>query len=212
MEENDSTTSAPTSATASVSIPERKKLSYISLLQEIETLLKLSTKLNIPPHQVQETSDISEMETIFEHVHEDIDSITTKMSFQKKSMVRVMVLNTIIRVVANDRSSFIICRDSFQSMYYEIIRGILEIWEHEDYSPTCASDLLESVLVNLVKDDFAQICFKRLLSNETVLPVGNTLHNSRYRAVDAPSYFTFLWAQTRKVFLGWSVYRSVSLS
>ena len=170
MEENDSTTSAPT--------PERKKPSYISLLQEIETLLKLSTKLNISPNQVAETSDIPEMETIFNHVHEDIDSITAKMSFQKRSMVHVMILNTIMRVVANDRSSFIMCRDPFQLMYSKIIRCIFEISEHEDYSPTCASDLLESVLVNLVKDDFAKLCFKQLLSNETVSTVGNILHNS----------------------------------
>ena len=176
MEENDSTSSVATS----VVTPEPKKPSYISLLEEIETLLELSTKLNIPPNQVQETSDISEMETIFNHVTENIGGTIKKMDFQKKSMVIVMVLSTNIRIAANDGYGFVTSREPFQLLFKEIYNFISIILEDIDCFPMCASDLLDSMLMNFVKDSFAEICFKRLLSSETVSTVGNVLHNSQY--------------------------------
>ena len=156
---------------------ESSKPSYFDLLQKVETLLQLSTKLNISPDQAQESLDISEMETIFKHVAAKIDPIIGRMSFQRRSMVLVMVLNTITRVAANDVSSLVITHDPFQSMYRKIICYVHAILEDEDYSPASASDLLNSMLVNLVKDGFAEICFKRLLSNEKESTLGNIVHS-----------------------------------
>lgn len=172
MEENDSTSSVLTS--------EPRKPSYISLLEEIETLVKFLTKLNIAPNHVEETSDISEMETIFNYVTVNIDEMIEKMDFQKKSMVLVMVLNTIIRIATSDGSSVIMSRKPFQSMLKKISHCISRIPACKDFSPTCASDLMDSMLMNFVKDGFAEICFKRLLSSETISTAGNMLHNSHY--------------------------------
>ncbi|CAF1451411.1 unnamed protein product [Adineta steineri] len=38
----------------------------------------------------------------------------------------------------------------------------------KDYSPVSASNILDAIILNLVKDDFIEICFRRILSNETV--------------------------------------------
>ncbi len=155
MEERDSTK------------PETTKPNYISLLQEIDKLLNLSTKLN--------NLDISEIETIFNNVTENIDRISNQMTFQKSTMFVITIWNTILRISAIDGSDFLISRKPFQSIFDKLNQIILPIPFEKDCTPMHASDILDSMLLNFVKDDLVEICFKRLLSNERALTEGNIL-------------------------------------
>jgi hypothetical protein len=155
MEEHDSTT------------PETTKPNYISLLQEIDKLLNLSTNLN--------NSDNSEIETIFDNVTENIDRISEQMTFQKSTMFVITILNTIVRISAMDGSDFLISRKPFQSIFEKLNQFILPIPFTDNCTPMHASDILDSMLLNFFKDNLVEICFKRLLSNETALTKGNVL-------------------------------------
>jgi hypothetical protein len=161
MEENDSTTS------------EKKSLTYFNLLQEMDKLLNWLTNMNNPGDGTQKMWDISEIETIFNNMTENIDRMIEKMGFERKSMVLVMIMNTIIRIAANDGCNFIISRRPFQLLIKHIHNSISAMLEDMNYFSMCASNLLDSMLMNFVKDSFAEICFKRLLSKELVSTVGN---------------------------------------
>jgi hypothetical protein len=166
MEESDSTTS------------EIKTLNYFNLLQEINKLLKFSTDSNNPCNVTEDIWDASEIDTIFNNVAKNIDRISKQMSFQKRAMFFVMIYNTLVRVCAADESALIISRTSFQSIFRQLSDLVWNIHLQEDYNPSCASDLLDSMLTNLAKDGLAEKCFKRLLSNETVSIIGNVLYKS----------------------------------
>ncbi|CAF4223081.1 unnamed protein product [Adineta steineri] len=146
---------------------EITKPTYLSLLQEIDKLLNLSSNLN--------KSDLSEIETIFNNVTENIDRLTNQMDFQKSTMFFITILNTIVRMSAISGSDILISRQAFQSMYEKLNYFIMYILNEKDCSPMFANDILDSIFLNLVIDDFVEICFKRLLSNETISTIGNIL-------------------------------------
>ncbi|CAF3875760.1 unnamed protein product, partial [Adineta steineri] len=139
---------------------EITKPTYLSLLQEIDKLLNLSSNLN--------DSDLSEIETIFNNVTDSIDRLTNQMDFQKSTMFFITILNTIVRTSAINESDILLSRQAFQLMYEKLNYFIMYILNEKDCSPMFANDILDSIFLNLVKDDFVEICFKRLLSNETI--------------------------------------------
>ncbi|CAF0975572.1 unnamed protein product [Adineta steineri] len=154
MEELDDTTS------------ETTKPNYLTLLQEINKLSSLSTNLN--------GMNITEIETIFNNMTENIDRILDQMIFKKSSMFLITTLNIIVRISTIDGSDLFISRQPFQSMFEKLDHLVCCIDDNKkDYSPVIASDILDAILLNLVKDDFIEICFRRLLSNETVTIEGN---------------------------------------
>ncbi|CAF1481552.1 unnamed protein product [Adineta steineri] len=160
---------------------EITKPTYLSLLQEIDKLLNLSSNLN--------KSDLSEIETIFNNVTENIDRLTNQMDFQKSTMFFITILNTIVRMSAISGSDILISRQAFQSMYEKLNYFIMYILNEKDCSPMFANDILDSIFLNLVIDDFVEICFKRLLSNETILTIGFVTTNeefSQYDRIDFP--------------------------
>ncbi|CAF1138060.1 unnamed protein product [Adineta steineri] len=148
MEELDDTTS------------ETTKPNYLTLLQQINKLSSLSTNLN--------TMNITEIETVFNNITENIDRILDQMVFQKSSMFLITTLNIIVRISAVDGSNLFISQQTFQSMFKKLNHLIKCIRDEKDYSPVIASDILDAILLNLVKDDFIEICFRQVLSNETV--------------------------------------------
>jgi hypothetical protein len=166
MEESDSTTS------------EIKTLNYFNLLQEIDKLLNFSTASNNPLNVTEDTWDPSKIDTIFNNVAENINRISNQMLFQKKAMFLITIYNTLVRVCAAYDSALIISRTSFLSIFRRLSGLVWDILPQEDYNPSCASDLLDSMLTNLAKDGLAEKCFKRLLSNETVSIIGNILYKS----------------------------------
>ncbi|CAF3911191.1 unnamed protein product [Adineta steineri] len=147
---------------------ETMKPNYLNLLREIDKLLSLSTNLNI-----------NEIETIFNNITENIDRILDQMIFQKSSMFLITTLNIIVRISAVDGSDLFISRQPFQSMFKKLNHLIKCIRNKKDYSPVNASDILDAILLNLVKDDFIEICFRRILSNETVTIKGNILSTGK---------------------------------
>ncbi|CAF0975786.1 unnamed protein product [Adineta steineri] len=148
MEELDDTTS------------ETTKPNYLTLLQQINKLSSLSTNLN--------TMNITEIETVFNNITENIDRILDQMVFQKSSMFLITTLNIIVRISAVDGSNLFISQQTFQSMFKKLNHLIKCIRDEKDYSPVIASDILDAIFLNLVKDDFIEICFRQVLSNETV--------------------------------------------
>ncbi|CAF4262490.1 unnamed protein product, partial [Adineta steineri] len=96
-------------------------------------------------------------------------------------MFIITVFNTIVRISAIGESDFLISREPFQLMFVKLNVFIMYIPHEKDYSPMCASDILHSIFQNLVKNDFAEICFKRLLFNETKsITVVSTLIDAGY--------------------------------
>jgi hypothetical protein len=146
---------------------ETTKPNYLNLLREIDKLLNFSTNLN--------DSDVSEIETILNNITENIDRLSDQMTFQKSTMFLITILNAIVRISAIEGSDLLMSRKPFQSMFQKLNHLITCIGSGTDCSPMCASDILDLMLLNLVKDDFLEICFKRLLSN-----IGNVLHGSYY--------------------------------
>jgi hypothetical protein len=166
MEENDSMTS------------KTKTLNYLSLLEEIDKLLNLSADSNNPLNLTKDTSDASKIDTICSNVAANIDRISKQMLFSKKAMFSTRMFNTVLRICATNESAFIISRTSFQSICTKLIELIKHIADKNDNNPLCASDILDSMLTNLAKDDLAKKCFDRFLSNETVSIIGNVLCKS----------------------------------
>jgi hypothetical protein len=166
MEENNSTTS------------KTKTLNYLSLLEEIDKLLNLSADSNNPLNLTKDTSDASKIDMICSNVAANIDRISKQMLFSKKAMFSTRMFNTVLRICTTNESAFIISRTSFQSILIKLFKLIADIDDKNDYNPLCASDLLDSMLTNLAKDNLAEKCFKRLLSNEPVSIIGNVLRKS----------------------------------
>jgi hypothetical protein len=176
MEENDS------------SISEKKVFNYFNLLQEIDKLLNFSTDSNNPRNVTEDTWDASEIDTIFNNLVNNIDSVCNQMSFQKKSMFLITIFNTLLRVCVVYEPALIIPRTTFQSIFERFSGLLWSISAEEDCNSLCASDLLDSMLTNLAKDGLAEKCFKRLLSNEMVSIIGNgiyktisSVHCARYK-------------------------------
>jgi hypothetical protein len=156
MEENDSTSC------------ERRKFTYLDLLQQINKLCDLTTGSNNSRRLIKETCDIPEIEKTFNHVAENITRISNEMPFQRGTMLLISVLNIILRLSALDGFGLMMSREPFRLMFEKVNDLILNIKKNKDLSPTCASDILDSMLLNLLKDDFLQTCFNRLLSNDTI--------------------------------------------
>ncbi len=162
------------------SISEKKVFNYFDLLQEIDKLLNFSTDSNNPRNVTEDTWDASEIDTIFNNLINNIDSVCNRMSFQKKSMFLITIFNTLLRVCVVYEPALIISRTTFQSIFKrfsDLLWGIT-ITIEEDCNSLCASDLLDSMLTNLAKDGLAEKCFKRLLSNEMVSIIGNVIYKS----------------------------------
>jgi hypothetical protein len=157
---------------------EIKLLNYFNLLQEIQKLLNFSTDSNNPRNVTEDTWDVFKLDMIFNNVAENIDRISDQMSFQKKAMFLITIFNTLVRVCATYESALTISGISFQYIFRKLSWLVWTITYQEDYNPSCASDLLDSMLTNLAKDGLAEKCFKRLLSNETVSIIGNVLYKS----------------------------------
>jgi len=166
MEESNSTTS------------EIRKPNYLSLLQEIDNLSNLSIDLNNPCNVTVETRDVSKIDTIFDNVTENINRISNQLTFQRRAMFLITIFNTLMRVCAAYESCFIISRTSFQLMFEQLDNLISSISDNEDYCPPYASDLFNSMFMNLAKDDLVNKCFKRLLSNEIISIIGNVIYDS----------------------------------
>ncbi len=157
---------------------EIKTLNYFTLLQEINKLLNLLTDSNNSCNLIEGTWDASKIDTIFNNVTANIKRISNEMSFQKRAMFLITIFNTLLRICAVYESAFLISRTSFQSIFRQLSDLVWRIHSEKDYSPPCASDLLDSMFTNLAKDGLAEKCFKRLLLNETVSIVGNALYKS----------------------------------
>ena len=142
------------------------KPNYLTLLQQVDELLIFSIK---PSNAIEDTQKISQIETIFNNITENIERISNQMSFQKKTMFIITILNTIMRISAMNGSDLIISRDPFQLVFQKLNNCIRNIIRNEDSLRMCATDMLDSMFFNLVKGGFVDICFKRLLSNTTVL-------------------------------------------
>ncbi|CAF1075544.1 unnamed protein product [Adineta steineri] len=155
---------------------ETTKPNYLNLLQEINKLSSLSTNLN--------AINITVIETIFNNVTENIDRISDQMVHHKSSMFLITTLNIIVRISAIDGSDLFISRQPFQSMFEKLNDLIYCIGIKKDYSPVIATDIFDAILLNLAKDDFIEICFRRILSNETVTTKGNILSVGRCLLID----------------------------
>ncbi|CAF3641687.1 unnamed protein product [Adineta steineri] len=136
---------------------ETTKPNYLNMLQQIDKLSSLPTNLNI-----------TEIETIFNNITENIDRILVPMVLQKRSIFLITTLNIIVRISAIDGSDLFISRQPFHSMFKKLNDLIDCIYNKKDDLPVIGSDILDTILLNLVKDNFIEICFQRLLSNETV--------------------------------------------
>jgi hypothetical protein len=169
MEENDSTSC------------ERRKFTYLDLLQQMNKLCDLTTDLNNSRHLIKETCDIPEIEKIFNHVAENIKRISNEMPFHRRTILLISVLNTTLRLSALDGFALMMSREPFRLMFKEVDDLILNIARKEDLSPTCASDILDSMLLNLLKDDLLQTCFNRLLSNDTISDTSKVLIYVQFR-------------------------------
>ena len=164
MEKNASTTSL----TAYSSRSEIRRSNYLRLLEEIDQLSVLSTR------------DISEIETILKNVAESIDWISDQKNFRRGPMLLITILNALIRISVIEGSSFILSQQSFQLTFKKLSDFIGEILRDANRRSMCASDISDSMLRNLVNDNFIEICFKRFLSNEKLPKPGNILSCCHY--------------------------------
>ena len=164
MEKNASTTSL----TASSSRSEIRRSNYLRLLEEIDQLSVLSTR------------DISEIETILKNVAESIDWISDQKNFRRGPMLLITILNALIRISVIEGSSYITSQKSFQLTYKKLSDSIGEVLRDANRRSMCASDILDSMLRNLVNDNFIEICFKRFLSIEKLPKPGNILSCCHY--------------------------------
>ena len=157
-------------SSSTTSTSKRRKSNYLSALREIDKLLNLSTNLNNPDKVAEEA------ENIFENITNDIEWISDQMFCQKNAMLLISILNAIVRVAALDGFSNIIARDRFQSMFKKLNEElnfvIASILNQTNSFPTLSSDILDSMLLNLDRDDFVKTCFKRLLSDGTISTEG----------------------------------------
>lgn len=167
MEDNNSTTSSI------------KSCDYLSLLQAIDKLSNLVSDWNNPDRVLRKTWDISKIEAIFQELTVNIrlmcnqeESETGEENFTKNTMFSVTILNAVVRVSVMDGFSYIISREPFQSMFKELNtasdRFIGSLINETVSLPMLSNDIFNSMLMNLVKDDLIDTCFKRLLSNDTL--------------------------------------------
>ncbi|CAF1081176.1 unnamed protein product [Adineta ricciae] len=130
---------------------------YLSLLEELSKLSELSI-----------TVDIAKIDTIFDNVTESIEHILECMPFQKSAMVLITIMNSIVRLCVTDQSSVFISRESFQLMFEKLHKFIMKVFKSEKFSPVCASDILDSIFMNLIADDFIEIFLRRFLFEDNL--------------------------------------------
>ena len=174
MEDSDSTTSTIRSC------------DYFSLLQAIDKLSNLATDGNSTSHVSRKSWDISVIEAIFDGLTANIqrmrnlaESESNEANFKKNAMFCISILNTIIRVFVMDGFSYIISRQPFQSMFEELKAAsecyVFSLTNEFVTLPILASDIVNSMLLNLSTDDLIETCFKRLLSKDTPSDKGKIL-------------------------------------
>ena len=169
MEDNNSTTSIIRAS------------DYLSLLQQIDKLTKLSTDWSNSDHVSKETCDISAIEAIFEELTDSIKRISKMENFRKNALLCITILNTILRLSATEGFNDIISRDSFQSMFNELKTALKffidPVMDGDDSVSVIASEMMNSMLLNLVKNNLIETCFTRLLSNNTPCNKGKMFYD-----------------------------------
>ena len=164
MADDEANSSLPTSNT-------NVKCDYLSLLEQIDTLEKLSADLNQPSN---------ELEDIFKNIVETIDPLLKQMGLEKRAILICSIMNVIVRVAAVDKSNFIILRKPFQTMYIKI-RKLLRIYaDNDSLSPVCLTDILNSCLTNLIKNNFLDFCLNRILIENVITDYGKIIFYFMY--------------------------------
>ena len=157
---------------------------YYQLLQNIDEFSKLVTNTSTPGHVSTITDDASAIEKIFEDLTVNIQEMrdivkleNNEENFKKNAIYSVSILNTIIRVSVIGRFDGAILGKSFQSMFARLIAKlenfIPSFTEAVALYPMLASDMFNSMLLNLAEDNLLQTCFQRLLSNGALVNEGN---------------------------------------
>ncbi|UJR20242.1 hypothetical protein I4U23_023373 [Adineta vaga] len=178
------------------------KLNYMNLLREINELSNLSTHLTNP--------NISKIENIFNNVTKNIDQIWDQMTFEKSSMLLITISNTIMRISAIDESDLLISQKSFQSMYNSLNDLIIRIYNRKECSPIYASNILDAMFMNLIKDDLIENCRKRLHSTEVVSTIDSTTTNRKSPQDNKIQFHDILqqYIEHTNIFLSAAVIRS----
>jgi len=156
------------------------KCDYLSLLEQIDTLEKLSADLNQPSNVIEHTWKVDELEDIFKNIVETIDPLLKQMGLEKRAILICSIMNVIVRVAAVDKSNFIILRKPFQTMYIKI-RKLLRIYaDNDSLSPVCLTDILNSCLTNLIKNNFLDFCLNRILIENVITDYGKIIFYFMY--------------------------------
>jgi hypothetical protein len=163
MEDSDSTTS------------DTRIVTYLDLLQGINTISNFISNWNESHFVVEEAPNISEIENIFIDVAENISEVLDQLLAERRPMFLITLLNITIRLSAIDQSGVITSQTPFQLMFEELTEQISNIPDKQVTKPSLADDMLDSLLLNLIKDDFIDICFKRIFSSKTETMTGNVL-------------------------------------
>jgi hypothetical protein len=174
MTDSDSTTS------------DTKTITYLELLEGMNTISDFISDWNECHFVIAEASNISEIEIIFDDIAANIGKILDRKSFEIKGMFLISLLNTTIRFSAIDESGLITSQKPFQSMFQEIIEQISDIPEEQVTKPALADDMLDSLLLNLIKNDFIDICFTRIFPNEKGTITGNMISESQTTCCTIP--------------------------
>lgn len=164
------------SATSNVNV----KCDYLWILEQIDTLEKLSADLNQPSNVIEHTWKIDELENIFKSIVETIGPLLKQMGIEKHAMLVCSIMNVIVRVAAVDKSNFIILREPFQTIYMTIRTLFWNYSGNDNLSPACLNDILNSCLTNLMKNNFLDFCLNRILTENVSTNYGEIIFDFIY--------------------------------
>lgn len=156
---------------------------YLHLLQEMERLEHLANHLKRSHPTVEETLTMPEIERIFTSVTENVEIISNQMAMERRMMFIVWIFNTMLRLSAIDEFDVIVSRMPFQSLWRKVNHLTHETIDFRDLSPTVAYDMLDSMLMNLAKDNFIGKCSERLLSAKPVSITGSILQEYTHQEI-----------------------------
>lgn len=179
MEEVDSTAS------------EAIEPTYLQLLREINELTSLFRTFQSVHGSIEETVVISQLEAIFKNLTANMRRISQQTVIQQFALFIISIFNTIIRISALNSVESLVARESFQSLVNEVQCCIWLVGRQPDHFALCATHMLDSMFLNLIKDDFIEVCFKQLLSSVTTSTIGDNLRLYRdvsYRTISIRSF------------------------
>lgn len=184
-----------------------EKWTYMDHLGKIEAwLFSTSKKLDKNPTMKENAQPISESCL---HVVENFqDVIVNGFTLEKKLMIIVTTLNTLINVYALDQSRFIMSDEYLRRMIkkftYELLYVCETIRSNEQANDTdtpdllsnkftdslrykrCAADIFNALFNNFAGENLLNQCLKSLFSNTTPSPASN-VHRRFHRSIPFPS-------------------------